>query len=447
MIDKCNTLAAEQGFLSIAVRLGKQDERIRQALDSVDDNMFTSAHTQKVYEFIATDEKADFLSTSRQFMHSDPVVYHFVKELINSHVSVSSLNDCVNVMRQGAIQRGIINVCYKLAESAENGASADELMEDVTTQFAQLQNVSNYEAIHISEAAEKHIELLQDRAEGKASAVGVQTGIEGIDRQISGIADNWLVVLAGRPSHGKTLFAQIISENVSRHRPVLFFSLEMSQSEIVDRSLGINTSINPNDLRKGQYTELQYQELSNVMRDMKSKAIDLYIDTTPSLNVKQICSRAKQFNQKHNAGLIMIDYLGLMSKQSAERNDIAIGDITKRLKQLAKEIQTPILLLVQSNRQADKQQRMNMSNLADSASIERDADLVLFVHREEIADPDTKRQGITEISCGKFRHGTFGNDVWLTKSVNGYVSLDYDDIASIKRLEKPQKRYAKGFEI
>ncbi len=168
---------------------------------------------------------------------------------------------------------------------------------------------------------------------------------------------------------------------------------------------------------------------------------NIYVDSDPRLSVAQIRARVRrQIAKKGQQALIVIDYLGLMQLPKADRHDLAIADTTSSLKNLAKEIQTPILLLVQANRAADHAERPSMSNIKDSSAIEADADVVLFVHREEVANPDTELKGVTELIIAKDRHNDGNGTVYLCKHNGGFKPMCQQSVAEAFHAEEQRKQ-------
>jgi replicative DNA helicase len=337
---------------------------------------------------------------------------------------------------------------YLVIEQANNSTPNDliELIENNLKQFNEKQTGKS--AHHISEFGENWLNEFEKRGERGGSVSGLETGITDLDDRLCGFDKESLIVLAGRPSMGKTLLAQTILDNVGgvQQKNCLFFSMEMSDKQVYERFISKASNVCAKSIRsaKGFSNEDWGRLNSGIQFINKSK---IYVDVDPRLSVSQIRARVRRQISKHGElGLVVIDYLGLMKLPNASRHDIAIGEVTSSLKNLAKEVQTPILLLVQANRDLDKVKRPTMSNLKDSSSIEADADVVMFVHREEVNDPDTELKGVTELIIAKDRHNDGNGTVYLVKTNGGFNSMDINEIADLKHREevknKPRK---KGF--
>lgn len=444
---------AEQGAIAAILQFGKTDQATRELMDSVTSEMFYNRTNRDLYALLEKQVSFSYVTLMDDIKNNKlsgiQIDITYVLGLKNSFASKQQMPHYAAIINERFNQRQLIYIADNIMEQAYAKVSSDQIRETLNSVLAGIESPSSYEPTHLSDFASEWINVMEKRITNDQAIVGIKTGLAELDNQIVGIGNSWLFVLAGRPSHGKSLVAQLIGNYVARTRPNIFFSMEMTELEIMDRTMGLIADIAPNNIRQGDLTDKEWSKASQVIKSLKDNTLQFYIDTTPSLSIHQICARAKAFKRKYpNAGLIQIDYLGLMEKPSADRNDLAIAEITRRLKQLAKEIQTPIMLLVQCNRAADKAKRLTMSNLADAASIERDADLVLFTHREEVSDPETHKKGIIEITCGKFRHGTLDRDVLLKRGEFGYRCLDQDEQILLKNKEqitgKPFKSKFRG---
>lgn len=336
------------------------------------------------------------------------------------------------------------------AISNELNTKPDELIEYVCNELKQVEQQTNSNAMsHISDISSRFIDALEKRIEAGDGIIGYSTGIDVLDEAFGGINEDALVVIAGRPSHGKTSFAQALAENIGIYgKPdhfAHFVSMEMGDTSIYERFASSVSGVNANHIRRGQLTDQEWAQLGQGMETLNQSRI--LLTDEPALTVGQIRGKVRANMKQHNArkGAIFVDYLGLMKLPKADRHDIAIGIITRSLKELAKELQMPVFLLVQANRAADGK-RPTMSNLKDSSSIEADADLVLFVHREEVANPETPYKGITEIISAKDRHNNFSGTVYLERLAKGYGGVSAEHMGALENaLPNPKK--GDGFEF
>jgi len=243
---------------------------------------------------------------------------------------------------------------------------------------------------------------------------GVRTGFYDLDRMTAGLQKGDLVILAARPSMGKTAFALNIAETVAVHEglPVLVFSMEMGASQLALRMVGSLGRIDQQHLRTGALRDDEWGRLSEAV-DKLSKA-QLYIDETPALNPAELRARARRMaRQFGKLGLIVVDYIQLMSATSSsgtENRATELSEISRGLKALAKELQCPVMALSQLNRSVESRtdKRPMMSDLRESGAIEQDADVITFIYRDDYYNKESKEPGVAEIIIGKQRNGPVG---------------------------------------
>ena len=255
---------------------------------------------------------------------------------------------------------------------------------------------------------------------GAEDVTGVRTGFYDLDHMTAGLQKGDLIVLAARPSMGKTAFALNIAEHVAVNEglPVLVFSMEMGASQLALRMVGSLGRIDQSGLRTGKLKDQDWEKLAEAVDRLKSASI--FIDETPALNASELRARARRMARQFGGtlGLIVVDYLQLMSGSSSggdENRATEIGEISRGLKALAKELQCPVIALSQLNRSVETRndKRPMMSDLRESGAIEQDADVIMFIYRDEyynkIDGPNpTKEPGIAEIVIGKQRNGPVG---------------------------------------
>jgi replicative DNA helicase len=230
----------------------------------------------------------------------------------------------------------------------------------------------------------------------------------------SGLQPGELVIVAGRPSMGKTAFAINIAEHVALEgrKPVAIFSMEMGGVQLAMRMIGSVGKLNQHDLRTGRLQEDDWSRLTHALGRLNEA--DIFIDETAALNSLELRSRARRLHRQSNGlGLIIIDYLQLMSSPSSKASEnraTEISEISRSLKALAKELQVPVMALSQLNRSLEQRpnKRPMMSDLRESGAIEQDADLILFIYRDEVYNPDSPDKGKAEIIIGKQRNGPIG---------------------------------------
>jgi replicative DNA helicase len=236
---------------------------------------------------------------------------------------------------------------------------------------------------------------------------------------------------------GKTLFTQAISQNigVDQGKGVMFFSMEMSANELYERFVSGLSNVKADELRRAKFSNESLGRIHNAVTQIDRS--NIYFTEEPTQSLGQIRAKARKHKNKHpDLSLIIIDYLGLMELDKADRHDIAVGKVTKGLKQLAKEIKVPVMLICQANRDLDKAKRPSMSNLKDSSSIEADADVIMFVHRQEVIEPETELKGVTEIIIAKDRHNNGNGTVYMEKLNGTFRELSAEAMGMLENREQ-----------
>jgi len=269
-----------------------------------------------------------------------------------------------------------------------------------------------------------HMEFLYNN---RGSITGVPTSFGDLDKICHGLQPSDLVILAGRPSMGKTSLGMCIGYGAAlKHNvPAAIFSLEMSKEQLVQRILCAEAKIDQQRLRNGSLEEGDWQALHDVAGKLAKAPI--YIDDTPAITVRQIRAKARQLQVEKGLGLIIIDYLQLMQgTRRSENRQQEIADISRALKGLAKELNVPVLALAQLSRAVEQRQdkRPIMSDLRESGALEQDADLVMFIYRDEYYNPDSEKKGIAEIIISKHRNGPVGTvELGFLKELTKFVPL------------------------
>ena len=259
------------------------------------------------------------------------------------------------------------------------------------------------------------LDRVQEMADNPNDITGVPTGFYDLDRMTSGLQAGDLIILAARPSMGKTSLAINIAEHVALHEelPVAVFSMEMGASQLAVRIVGSIGRIDQGHLRTGKLSDEEWPRLTEAIEKLRN--IQLHIDETPGLTVSQLRANARRLARRCGGklGLIVVDYLQLMSvsgSMSDENRATAVGEISRGLKMLAKELGCPVIALSQLSRgvEARTDKRPMMSDLRDSGEIEQDADMVLMPYRDEVYNPDSQDKGIAELIITKSRNGEIG---------------------------------------
>lgn len=326
------------------------------------------------------------------------------------------------MVREKSILRKVIQISQEMADSSYNpaGKSAKEILESAESKvfkIAESDSLGRQGFTHVAPLLVKVIDRVDElySQENQKEITGLSTGFADLDQKTSGLQPGDLIIVAARPSMGKTAFAVNIAENVALESklPVAIFSMEMGGEQLAMRMIGSVAKINQQELRRGNITDDDWPRITVGLARLHEAPI--YIDDSPGLNVIEIRSKARRlYRENSGLGLIVIDYLQLMSSVDRKQNEnraTEISEITRSLKGLAKELKVPIITLSQLNRSLEQRQdkRPLMSDLRESGAIEQDADLILFIHREEYYSKDSLDKGKAEIIIGKQRNGPIGN--------------------------------------
>ena len=349
----------------------------------------------------------------------------YLNALATSVPSAANLRRYAEIVRERAILRKLIEASDEIATNAFNpqGRAVSQILDEAEGRIFKIGEEGSRSQQGF-QTMDKLVMQLIDRVtelheNGAEEVTGVRTGFYDLDRMTAGLQPGDLVVLAARPSMGKTAFALNIAEHVAVHEglPVVVFSMEMGASQLALRLVGSLGRIDQQRLRTGALRDDEWTRLTDAV-DRLSKAA-VFIDETPGLNPAELRARARrQARQCGKLGLIVVDYLQLMSGSSSmseENRATVLGEISRSLKALAKELQCPVLALSQLNRSVEQRndKRPMMSDLRESGAIEQDADVIMFIYRDDYYNKDSKEPGVAEIIIGKQRNGPTG-EVKLT---------------------------------
>jgi replicative DNA helicase len=311
--------------------------------------------------------------------------------------------------------RRLIERANEIAKKCfEDRGNVDEIIDFAESSIFEISKNKHKQAFYpISEIIDGNIETLEERQGNKALVTGIPTGFTRLDNLISGLQKSELIILAARPSMGKTALALNIARNaaVDANVPVAIFSLEMSKEQLSMRLLCSEARIDSSRLRGGFFSMEDWRKLTDAAGVLSDTSI--FIDDTPDISGMEIRAKARRLKMEKDIGLVIIDYLQLMKgRMSAERRDLEISEISRSLKALAKELDVPVMALSQLNRMLeqrnDKQPRL--SDLRESGALEQDADVVAFIYRDEIynSDENNPKKGMADILIRKNRNGPTG---------------------------------------
>jgi replicative DNA helicase len=341
----------------------------------------------------------------------------YISQLASSTPSAANVRAYADIVREKSILRQLIDVGADITSGAfslEGKTSREllELAEQMVFAIADQGQRSGSSFISVQTAINEAIDRIQQLAEHEGEITGIPTGFSDFDSKTAGLQDSDLIIVAGRPAMGKTTFAMNIAENaaIKSEKAVAVFSMEMSAVQLVMRLFSSLGGIDQTRLRTGNLDEMDWPKLTSAMTLLhKSK---IFIDETASLSPAELRARARRLKREHDIGLIIVDYLQLMAVPgSSENRATEIAEISRSLKAIAKELHLPVIAISQLNRALEQRpdKRPLMADLRESGSIEQDADLIIFIYRDEVYNKDQEdNKGKAEIIIGKHRNGPTG---------------------------------------
>lgn len=357
----------------------------------------------------------------------------YLTELTNFVPTAAHVEQYAEIVSQKSLRRRLIKASQDIAALGhDENQNLAELIESAESSLFEVsqkhvkQDITSLETI-LGESFERLDELHRD----KGKVRGVPTGFKDLDDILAGLQKSDLFVLAARPSMGKTALVLNLALNIAvdAKAPVLIFSLEMSKEQLVDRMLSRESGVDAWALRTGNLTDSDFEKIGQAMGSLSEAPI--YIDDTPGITVSELRTKARREAHQHDLGLIIVDYLQLMSgggKFSSEGNRVQeISEISRGLKGIARELKVPLIALSQLSRSVESRhpQIPQLADLRESGSIEQDADVVAFIYREDYYNPQTERKNITDILIKKHRNGpTGGVELYFDKEKQRFRSLD-----------------------
>ena len=339
----------------------------------------------------------------------------YLRDIMMQVATTANVRDYCEIVHEKALLRALIhtnediaNLCYEGRESTE-----EILSETEKRIFDLLQKRSTREFKPIGEVAMNVLRNIEKASRQKNPITGVSTGFVDLDYRTAGLQPSDLILVAARPSMGKTAFALNILDNVGirRKQPAMIFSLEMSEEQLVNRLLSQETLIDADKLRKGQLTD---EDWGNVVEGLdRISSGNIVIDATPGITVSELRSKARKVKLERGLSLIMIDYLQLMSgsaKSASDGRQQEVSEISRSLKALAREMECPVIALSQLSRACEQRpdHRPMLSDLRESGAIEQDADVVMFLYRDDYYHKDTEHPNEAEVIIAKQRNGPIG---------------------------------------
>lgn len=419
-----NSLEAEQSILG---GLMLDNERWDTVTERVTSNDFFNRQHRLIFNemqrLLEMNQPIDLITLSESLEQKGKLEavggFAYLAELSKNTPSAANISAYADIVRERAVVREMITVAHEIADAGYNpqGRSSEELLDLAESRVFQIaENRVNKDEgpksiDHILNDTLLHIEQLYQKPHN--GVTGISSGYQDLDQKTAGLQKSDLIIVAARPSMGKTTFAMNLCENaaMTEQKPVLIFSLEMPGEQIMMRMLASLSRVNQTRLRTGQLDDEDWARISRTMNIMLEKR-NMYIDDSSCLTPTEVRARARRVFREHDGlSLIMIDYLQLMRVPLLSDNrTLEIAEISRSLKTLAKELQVPVVALSQLNRSLEQRsdKRPVNSDLRESGSIEQDADLIIFIYRDEVYHENSDMKGIAEIILSKQRNGPIG---------------------------------------
>ena len=419
-----HSIEAEQSLLGGLLLDNSAWDRIADQVSEVDfyrdDHRRIFAHISKLLQL---GRPADVVTVFESIEKSDEVEraggLAYLGEIANNTPSAANIRRYAEIVRERAILRKLVTVGDEIAASALNprGKEAKTLLDEAESRIFEIaeagtRNVQGFVSIQplLSQVVDR-IQELYDR-DSPSEITGVPTGFTDLDQKTSGLQPGDMIIVAGRPSMGKTAFALNIAEHVALEtlQPVAIFSMEMPGTQLAMRFISSVGRLDQHRLRTGRLNDNEWQNLTYALGRLHEAKI--HVDETGGLNAIELRARARRLQRQYGKlGLIVVDYLQLMSAtRDGENRATELSEISRSVKALAKELNVPIVALSQLSRNVEQRKppKPVMSDLRESGAIEQDADVILFIYRDEVYNPDSPDKGVAEIIIGKQRNGPIG---------------------------------------
>ena len=393
------------------------------SIESLDAYSFYKDTHQKIFESISdlynANKAVDLITLTDELKRKDNLEgvggVSFLTALVNSVPTAANINHYVNIVREKSILRTLINNATKIVSICyESDGNIDEVVDNAERFIFEVsERKSQVGFLHLKEIIKDSIETIDQLYQKKAHVTGIPTGFIDFDIKTAGLQASDLIVVAGRPSMGKSAFALGIAEyaGVTEKIPVAIFSLEMAKEQLVQRMLCAHARVDAHKVRTGYLAASDWPRLTAAAGKLSEAPI--FIDDAPAISVMELRAKARRLKMHQDIQLIILDYMQLMrgTDLRSESRQQEISEISRALKALARELNIPILAISQLSRavEARTDHRPQLSDLRESGAIEQDADVVVLILREEYYKPSAENQGIAEVIIAKQRNGPVGS--------------------------------------
>lgn len=397
------------------------DEAIGHALEILDESWFYEEAHQRIYaamlDLYNNHKKIDLITLSDKLKNDGALAgiggVSYLTALIEFVPTSANIEHYAHIVREKGIQRRLIkNATQIIGDSFEAKSNIAELVDQAEKLIFEITDLRHKQgAIHIKELIKSSIETIDSLYQRKEYITGIATGFHEFDKMTSGLQKSDLIVIAGRPSMGKSALAVSMAEyaGIEKKMGVVFFSLEMSKEQLVQRMLCSHARVDAHKVRSGFLSPSDWPKLTAAAGKLSSASI--FIDDTPAISALELRAKARRLKANHDIQLIVLDYLQLMrSTYKSDNRQQEISDISRSIKALARELNVPIIAISQLSRAVESRQdhRPQLSDLRESGAIEQDADLVVLLMREEYYMPTEENKGVADCIIAKQRNGPVG---------------------------------------
>ncbi len=405
--------------------------------ESLTDNDFYIEANRLIYEAMQAlfnrDMAIDLVTVSEELALREQLAaiggVEYLAYLASTLPTTANLKQYLDIVQDKALLRRLIRASGEIMDLGYSPGAASKNIADEAGRliFDVLENQQQKGIVHIKDILLQTHDRLAEIYQNKGKMTGSPTGITDLDRMLNGLQKSDLILIAARPSMGKTSFALNIATHAAVHGgvPVAIFSLEMSSVQLVSRIISSEMLIDSNHLRTGELTDDDWEKIAASLTNLGQAPI--YINDSSNVTISDIRAKCRRLKLEHNLGLVVIDYLQLMQGTRSENRQQEISDISRSLKILAKELDVPIVALSQLSRAPEQrsEHRPMLSDLRESGAIEQDADIVMFLYRDDVYNPDTEKKNVAECIIAKHRSGSTGTvEMFWAGQYTRFMNLD-----------------------
>lgn len=412
------------------------EEALAQAVESLDAEFFYNPAHRLIFRYMLTmfssSEPVDMLTVVSKLRDDGSLDEvggaAYIAQLTNMVPMSSGILAYCKIIREKYVLRELISHCSLVIDRCFEGGSLEEITDYAESGMFDLVSEHSKGVQRISTLVDESIELLKQRCNSDGGVTGIPTGFRDLDKKTAGMQPGDLVILAARPSMGKTALAMNIAKNAAmdHKRPALVFSLEMSGQQLTERMLAGCAEVDGQGMRTGFLKDGDWPKITRAAGLLSN--VEIFIDDESNLSVIDVRARARRVKSKYDISMILIDYLQLMRGSSKDGRTQEVAEISRGLKALAKELKVPVVALSQLNRSLESRtdKRPVLSDLRESGALEQDADVIMFLYRDEYYHPGRGNEGLAELIIGKQRCGPIGAvKLMFQKELSTFRSLAY----------------------